>query len=133
MRAYLPTQKPSKDEKLAVPPALLNFLAPLALRHSHSSSDDDVESESVLASASLTAALKQRVAVLQAENDELGDLLSSKTIAKLHEENKSMKKSMVKLEEALRGKTTPSFYALFGVSDAAPLLLESHTIISSLS
>jgi hypothetical protein len=98
-----------------VPSALLDFLAPLALRSSHSSSSDDVESGSVLASTSLTAALKQRVALLQAENDELGELLSSKTIAKLFEENASMKKSTAKLEEALRGKLMPSLLVSLNV------------------
>lgn len=112
MRAYLPTQKPSEDEKLAVPPALLNFLAPLALRSSHSFSSEDVKSESVLASKSLTAALKQRVAFLQAENDELGELLSSMSIAKLYEENTYMKKTMAKLEESLRGKLMSSLVLL---------------------
>lgn len=96
-----------------MPPALLNFLAPLALRRSHPSSPDEVEPESVLASTSLTAALKQRVSLLQTENDELEELLSSKAIAKLYEENRSMKKSLTKLEEALRGKFTASLHALF--------------------
>lgn len=59
----------------------------------------------MLASTSVTAALKQRVALLQAENDELGEMLSSKAVAKLHEENRFMKKNMVKMEDALRGES----------------------------
>ena len=59
--------------------------------------------QSKLASASLTAALKARVTLLQQENDELYTLLGTSTTGKLHEENKSLHKTVSTLETALRG------------------------------
>ncbi|KAF9509480.1 hypothetical protein BS47DRAFT_1487927 [Hydnum rufescens UP504] len=103
LRAYLPTQTISPDDPINVPPSLVSLLAPLAVRK---------PPQSNLASASLTAALKARVTLLQQENDELYSLLSTSTAGKLHEENKVLHKTISKLETALR---------------------ESHTIISSLS
>lgn len=100
-----------------MPPALIQFLAPLALRSANSQYLSDAAAESgessVLASTSVTTALKQRVALLQAENDELGELLSSRTIGKLYEENRLMKRNVARLEDALRGMSILSqFYTV---------------------
>lgn len=60
-------------------------------------------SGSGIASVSITTALKQRVALLQAENEELGQMLNSRKLARLYEENKAMRRNVERLEDALRG------------------------------
>ncbi|KAF8314709.1 hypothetical protein DL93DRAFT_2227796 [Clavulina sp. PMI_390] len=126
LRAYLPSQLPStttpKDTtaKLQIPPALARFLAPLALQHHQNqvqrralpASIPSDREDSAFASTSVTQALKQRINLLQAENDELGQMLGSPGVARVHEENKLMRRNLLNMEEALK---------------------DSHTIISRLS
>lgn len=131
------------NEKLEVPPALVSFLAPLALGDTTASqsvtntSAANPSSSSVtassLASASLTAALRQRVVVLQAENDELGELLSAKRISRLYEENRGIKKALGTLEDALRGERLAAKGTLPHSWRLTALILDSHSIIANLT
>ena len=100
LRAYLQkTATTDPNQKLEVPYSILSVLTPLAVPNSLPQSN--------VASASVTAALKARVATLQQENDELYAMMSSSVVSKLDEEVKMLRNSVSKLESALLGNVSP--------------------------
>ncbi|KAJ3763629.1 hypothetical protein EV360DRAFT_78184 [Lentinula raphanica] len=97
LKLYLSTQPPpSTTEPVTLPPAFASLILP-HIQHLPQSSDAAESS-----SSTTTAALTQRVRVLQEENDELYDILKRGETGRLKEEVQSLKRIVNKLEGALR-------------------------------
>ncbi|KAI0682861.1 hypothetical protein BC835DRAFT_1423907 [Cytidiella melzeri] len=94
LRQYLPTQPaPTVSDPISLPPPLVSLLLPLINSRS---------STAVASSDTVTAALTQRVKVLQEENDELYEILKSGETGRLKEDVRSLRRVSQKLEGALR-------------------------------
>ncbi|KAJ4478245.1 hypothetical protein J3R30DRAFT_2880072 [Lentinula aciculospora] len=97
LRLYLSTQPPpSTTEPVTLPPTFASLILP---HISHLSQTADAAESS---NSTTTAALTQRVRVLQNENDELYDILKRGETGRLKEEVQSLKRIVHKLEGALR-------------------------------
>lgn len=106
LRQYLSIQPAvSTTDSVTLPPPYVSLLLP----HIHAGSSADQGSSG---SSTITAALTQRVQLLQQENDELYDILKRGETGKLKEEARGLRRVVAKLEGALQ---------------------ESHQVISSLS
>ncbi|KAJ3989664.1 hypothetical protein F5890DRAFT_1400521 [Lentinula detonsa] len=97
LRLYLSVQPPpSTTEPVTLPPTFASLILP---HISHLSQASDAAESS---NSTTTAALTQRVRVLQDENDELYDILKRGETGRLKEEVQSLKRIVHKLEGALR-------------------------------
>lgn len=85
---------------MIIPPAATNILVALANRRPGGPGNSD--------GRSVTAALNARLASLQAENDELYELLKRGTVTRLQEEAKELRVVTGRLESALKGMRSPS-------------------------
>ncbi|KAJ7590755.1 hypothetical protein C8J56DRAFT_1013636 [Mycena floridula] len=107
LRQHLSSQSgPSTADPVTLPPALVSLLLP------HLNAAFSPELGAVAGSSSVTAALTQRVQLLQEENDELYDILKRGETGKLKEEVRGLRRVVKRLEGALK---------------------ESHSAITSLS
>ncbi|TCD68222.1 hypothetical protein EIP91_011394 [Steccherinum ochraceum] len=105
LRQHLASNPPSAPtDPISLPPALVSLLLPHINEHAPSATSPS--------SSTVTAALTQRVKVLQDENDELYELLKSGETGKLKDDVRALQRVVQKLEGALR---------------------ESHQVITSLS
>ena len=96
LRQYLPNQPaPVVTDPISLPPPLVSLLLP----HINDRSDATAPSSS----STVTAALTQRVKVLQEENDELYEILKIGETGRLKEDVRSLRRVVQKLEGALRG------------------------------
>ncbi|PSS35451.1 hypothetical protein PHLCEN_2v1606 [Hermanssonia centrifuga] len=94
LRQYLTNQpSPSVTDQISLPPPLVSLLLPHI---------NDRSSTATTSSNTVTAALTQRVKVLQEENDELYELLKSGETGRLKEDVRSLRRVVQKLEGALR-------------------------------
>ena len=96
---------PPNTEPLTLPPAWLAFLSPLI-----QSASETHHGPTLHPSNSVTAALTQRVKLLQEENDELYNMVKHGQVGKLQEELASLRRVVGKLECALQGKRLFSWY-----------------------
>ncbi|KAE9397129.1 hypothetical protein BT96DRAFT_958000 [Gymnopus androsaceus JB14] len=98
LRLYLSSQPaPSTAEPVTLPPTFASLLLPHIPHLPQGSSPAGSSNNSTT-----TAALTQRVKVLQEENDELYDILKKRETGRLKEEVQSLKRIVDKLEGALR-------------------------------
>lgn len=96
LRQYLSNQPaPVVTDPISLPPPLVSLLLP------HINDRSDATSPS--SSSTVTAALTQRVKVLQEENDELYEILKIGETGRLKEDVRSLRRVVQKLEGALRG------------------------------
>lgn len=96
LRQYLTNQPaPVVTDPISLPPPLVSLLLP----HINDRSTATPSSSS----STVTAALTQRVKVLQEENDELYELLKTSETGRLKEDVRSLRRVVQKLEGALRG------------------------------
>jgi len=109
LRQYVAKQPgPSTTEPLTLPPAFVSVLLPhinnAANSSNNSNSSTNIAGASTSGSSStVTAALTQRVKLLQTENDELYDLLKHGETGKLKDEVRGLRRVVSKLEGALKG------------------------------
>ncbi|KIP07003.1 hypothetical protein PHLGIDRAFT_127879 [Phlebiopsis gigantea 11061_1 CR5-6] len=95
LRQYLSNQPaPVVTDPISLPPPLVSLLLP------HINDRSDATSPS--SSSTVTAALTQRVKVLQEENDELYEILKTGETGRLKEDVRSLRRVVQKLEGALR-------------------------------
>jgi hypothetical protein len=100
LRRHLVAQPgPSTAEPITLPPPLASLLLP----HLRNAVADKADTSAVSGSSTTTAALTQRIRLLQDENDELYDLLKHGETGKLKDETRSLRRVVTKLEGALRG------------------------------
>ncbi|GAV98933.1 protein [Lentinula edodes] len=98
LRLYLSTQPPpSTTEPVTLPPTFASLILP------HISHLPQTSDAAEISNNTTTAALTQRVRVLQDENDELYGILKRGETGRLKEEVQSLKRIVHKLEGALRG------------------------------
>lgn len=96
LRQYLSNQPtPSNTDQISLPPPLVSLLLPHIKDRSSAATGPT--------SSTITAALTQRVKVLQEENDELYELLKIGETGRLKEDARSLRRVVQKLEGALRG------------------------------
>ncbi|KAF8556979.1 hypothetical protein OG21DRAFT_1505818 [Imleria badia] len=108
LRQFLAVQsQPSTSDLITLPPTLVSVLLP-HVNKAASSGGLNASSPS----STVSAALTQRIRLLQGENDELYDLLKHGETGKLKEEVRGLRRVVDRLESALR---------------------ESHQVITSLS
>ncbi|KAI0089331.1 hypothetical protein BDY19DRAFT_138948 [Irpex rosettiformis] len=94
LRQYLPNQPtPNITDPISLPPPFVSRLLPLINSRS---------SPATSSSDTVTAALTQRVKILQEENDELYEILKSGETGRLKEDVRSLRRASQKLETALR-------------------------------
>lgn len=97
LRQFLSVQPAaSATDPVTLPPPLVSLLLP----HLNPTPSLDPGSSS---SSTVTAALMQRVRLLQEENDELYDILKRGETGRLKEEVRGLRRVVTKLESALRG------------------------------
>ena len=107
MRKYLANQPaPSRSDPVSLPPTLLAILQPHI-------SGKTAENGQGTTSSTMTAALMQRARTLQEENDELYELLRISETGKLKEEVHHLKKSVTRLERALKGMAKMLMFILY--------------------
>ncbi|KAF9569323.1 hypothetical protein CPC08DRAFT_701826 [Agrocybe pediades] len=105
LRQYLAKQPgPSTTEPVTLPPAFVSVLLPhISNAASRSSSATSTSIAGVSGSSStVTAALTQRIKLLQDENEELYGLLKQSETGKLKDEVQSLRRLVSKLERALK-------------------------------
>lgn len=102
LRKYLSSQpSPSRSDPVVLPPAFLSLLQPHIGGQTSGSAQRGT-------SSTMTAALIQRTRTLQEENDELYDLLRVSETGRLKEEVHHLKRTVTRLERALKGTIDPA-------------------------
>ncbi|KAJ3554769.1 hypothetical protein NM688_g2933 [Phlebia brevispora] len=125
LRQYLLNQPaPSHADQISLPPPLVSLLLPHIKDRSLAATGST--------SGTITAALTQRVKVLQEENDELYELLKTGETGRLKEDVRSLRRVVQKLEGALKG-TLLKCYAQTRARTKLADSPESHQVITNLS